>query len=441
MTIDPIQSEGKLIRLKRQSEPWMSRLIMTREKRYSSCEANVRTILQSDPAWEGVLGRSLFHHANTVFLKTPPSPFPPRSIGQEWTDGDDILMQQYIATKYDATPPRVAAVRIAVSSADLPEHHPVREYLSGVTWDGVPRIANWLETYGQATGPAQRLCGRWWLISAVARAFQPGCQVHTVLILESPEQGIGKSTLVSTMAVKKEWFADELADLGSKDAAQQLSGRWIIELGELSCMSRADQERAKSFFVRSDDRYRPSYGVRVGIYPRHCVFAGTTNSTAYLRDDTGNRRYWPVRVKAIDLDAVARDRGQLWAEAVTEYREGKSWWPTTPEERRILHTNAEERREIDVWYSIVAAYLADSEETTLHDVMEDSLKIDKAQMDKSKQMRVASILNMLGFTSSGRVRKSGKREVRWIRTPGTPLPWAHPQEEVCPGGVPGLSYE
>jgi predicted P-loop ATPase len=123
-----------------------------------------------------------------------------------------------------------------------------------------------------------------------------------------------------------EWFADEIADLGSKDSAQDLRGQWIIELGELSAMRRGEVERVKAFMSRSTDHYRPSYGRRSQDFPCQCVFIGSTNADTYLADETGNQRFWPVKVGRINLKTLRQDVGQLWAEADAAYRTGERWW-------------------------------------------------------------------------------------------------------------------
>jgi hypothetical protein len=172
-------------------------------------------------------------------------------------------------------------------------------------WDGVERLDRWLSTYlGADDSDYSRAVGSRWLISAVARTFQPGAKADCCLILEGP-QGIRKSTALRTIA--GEYFTDELADLGSKDAAMQTRGVWIIELSELDSLSHAEVARIKAFMSRTTDRFRPPYGMRLVESPRQCVFAGTVNHGTYLRDETGGRRFWPI-VQVFDsfLEAAQR---------------------------------------------------------------------------------------------------------------------------------------
>ena len=178
----------------------------------------------------------------------------------------------------------------------------MKAYLQGLLWDGVERLDRWLSTYlGAEDTDYSRAVGSRWLISAVARIFQPGAKADCCLILEGP-QGIRKSTALRTIA--GEYFTDELADLGSKDAAMQTRGVWIIELSELDNLSHAEVARIKAFMSRTTDRFRPPYGMRLVESPRQCVFAGTVNHGTYLRDETGGRRFWPVVCGRIDVEGL-----------------------------------------------------------------------------------------------------------------------------------------
>lgn len=211
-----------------------------------------------------------------------------------------------------------------VSDAALANRrHPVREYLAGLSWDGTPRLDTWLPTYASAEDSEYtRAVGALVLVAAVRRVRQPGCKFDEMLVLEGP-QGKGKSSLLATLAVREDWFSDDLPlNADTKRQMEALAGRWIVEAGELKGMRKGDAEALKGFLSRRVDRARMAYGRAPTELPRQCVIVGTTNSDKYLKDSTGNRRFWPVRTGELRLPELARDRDQLWAEAAAREAAG-----------------------------------------------------------------------------------------------------------------------
>ncbi len=234
--------------------------------------------------------------------------------------------------------------------------HAVREYLDGLEWDGEERVDSWLVRYlGAPDTPYVRAAGRKWLLGAVARALCPGCKFDTMMVLEE-RQGSGKSTVPRVLA-GDEWFSDSLpADLHRADAAQALQGKWIVELPELDGLSRSQVTTVKAFLSRQVDRARFAYDRYTRDYRRGCVFIGSANDAAYLRDPTGARRFWPVPAPDVDLDGLRGARDQIWAEATVLYLVGED--PVLPRE---LWADAareqEERHAEDPWADRLRDYL------------------------------------------------------------------------------------
>ena len=319
--------------------------------------ANVATVLKCHPEWRGVLGYNEFA-CRVLALREPPmreTDRPSVPCVGEWTDAHTSRVRAWMAglgfePGKDATD---SAVEIVARGQTF---HPVREYLAGLTWDGTKRLDRLLVTYfGARPSPYVALVGAKFMISAVARVREPGCKVDTMLILEGP-QGIFKSTAAKVLA-GDEWFADTALDFESKDAAQCLQGKWIYEIGELASFNRSEVTKIKAFVSSQADNLRPSYGRRNQDFPRQCVFIGTTNAKNYLGDTTGNRRYWPVACGAIDVEALRRDRDQLWAEAAARYGAGERWW-LEGEEVALAMAEQAEREAEDPWEAKIEAWIA-----------------------------------------------------------------------------------
>jgi hypothetical protein len=215
---------------------------------------------------------------------------------------------------------------VITDAARLNKFHPVHDYLDALRWDGVPRMDKWLTSYGGVEdNEYSRAVGSLFLTAAVRRVRNPGCKFDEMVVLEHEVQGTDKSSALATLAVRDEWFSDDLPlNVEGKQVIESLRGRWIVEAAEMSGMKRADIEHIKALLSRQVDRARLAYGRIVSEVPRQCVIVGTTNKLEYLRDTTGNRRFWPVRCKRFDLVTLRRDRDQLWAEAAAREASGVS---------------------------------------------------------------------------------------------------------------------
>ena len=230
------------------------------------------------------------------------------------------------------------------------------------------------------------------LIAAVARIMRPGCKNDHMPILEGA-QDKGKSTAIDLMF--SPWFSDDLADLGTKDSAMQVRVAWGIEVAELAAMTRNEIERTKSFITRKVDRFRPSYGRRVIEVPRQSVFWGSTNSDSYLKDETGGRRFWPLRCGKIDLKAIERDRDQLWAEAVALYDAGEPWWLTDAEVVRLAREEQSEREAEDAWQENISKFVEGKDDVSVGEILGQALYMDAAKWTQPDQNRVARCLKRM----------------------------------------------
>ena len=248
--------------------------------------------------------------------------------GHPSLDGDFenvcLVVRQLIAQQKEFEPSKDTMVDAVTRIALEYQFNPVLDYLDGLKWDGQKRIDTWLTVYlGAEDTPLYRAMGRKFLLAAVRRVRQPGCKFDNILTLEGP-QGSLKSTLVREMAGGRENFSD--ADILQSDKREQqelCEGVWFYEIAELSGLHKGGVEKVKAFASRQEDKARAAYARKVSVRPRTCVFVGTTNDDEYLQDQTGNRRFWPIRIGQIDIEAFRRDRDQLFAEAAVEEATGE----------------------------------------------------------------------------------------------------------------------
>jgi putative DNA primase/helicase len=396
------------------------------------------TILEHDPAWRGVLAYSEFERRPVLLRQPPQIDKVERPAGTGWTDLDATRAAAWLEHAWGLTVASKTVYEAATAVAARTPHHPVRAYLDAVTWDGAARVDGLLERYfGAPSTEYSRGVSRMLLLSAVARAMRPGCKVDTMVILEGA-QGAYKSSALRILAGDA-WFSDSKLPIGDKDAYQQLSGVWLYELGELEALKGRSAELVKAFVSASTDKYRASYGRSIEAYERSVVFVGTTNDPdGYLADQTGNRRFWPVRVARIDLDALRRDRDQLWAEAKARFDAGEPWWPDAELASRGAHE--QEARVIgDPWDDAIERWLAAQERlnpgagVTMLDVLRHACGLPLERTDKRAEQRASTILRQLGWARGPRVREDGERVRRWRRES---VPSAA-HEEGGPGGGAG----
>ncbi|HCL3291055.1 toprim domain-containing protein [Pseudomonas aeruginosa] len=374
---------------------------------------NVTLILGNDERWKGVISEDLFS-AKTVKRRATPY----GGQAGEWSDLDDMRTSQWLASEYGLRIKTLSVLEGVSVVANDNRYHPVREYLEGLSWDGQPRLRTWLKDrlggvplvappgYVEAVGVR-------YLISAVARVMVPGAKADCVLILEGL-QGKGKSTALKILG--GEWYMDTPFPLGDKEAYQMIRGKWIIELGELDAFNKAESTKAKQFFSASFDTFRASYARRTVDVPRQCVFAGTTNQDEYLKDPTGNRRYWPVSCTFVDLEGLRADRDQLWAEAMHLYKLGEPWWPQEAELPWFV-AEQDARHQADAWEFPILKWLETNPDkvVTTDTLLEKALNLDLGHWGKPEQTRVGQIMHRLGW----------RRERLPARTKSGIRPWGY----------------
>lgn len=374
--------------------------------------ANAAMALREAPELAGLWSYDeMARHA--LVTRTPPgSRLPPVTAPRPATDADVAAVQEWMQGAAISRLGREVAHQAADLVAREGAFHPVRQYLTGLQWDGTPRIGRWLSYYlGTEPSDYAAAVGRMFLIAMVARIMQPGCKADYMMVLEG-DQGAMKSTACSVLGGA--WFSDNLPDVTSgKDVAVHLNGKWLIEVAEMSALSKAEAGALKSFITRDTERYRPPYGRLEIVAPRQCVFIGTTNKTAYLRDETGGRRFWPVKVGTIDIDALRHDRDQLFAEAVVAYRRGDPWWPDRTFERAHIAPQQAERFEADAWEQAVNEWMVREKktETTILQVAKEALFIDTPKLGTADQRRIAVVLELLGWVRGERTMKGRP----WVR--------------------------
>ena len=331
---DVLQDDGD-------TEDWRLKFKVDAKKNPLPCPYNFGLICRNDPRLKGAAANDLFRGRIVV---TRDLPWRPVDLDPYWNNTDDAGLVEYVSQVYELQGKTaiIDANDIACAQNTV---HPVRDYLRGLEWDGTERLDTLLSDYlGAVDCPLTRAMTRKHFVAAVARVMRPGCKYDYVLTLIGQE-GSGKSTLVSTMA-RQDWFSDSLTSIEGKDAMEQLRGKWLIEMGELTNYKRSTSEAYKAFITKRDDSYRPAYGRKTETYPRQCVFFATTNERNFLKGDTGNRRFWVVECGE-DLPAkdvwkdLPGEVDQIWAEAVTRFREGEKLFLP-----REMEAEARERQEM-----------------------------------------------------------------------------------------------
>lgn len=410
---------------------------------------NVQTILENDPSLKGRIYHDEMAGRPMVAAPLPwePQKFP--YAARQWKDEDDSGLRGYMESVYQITGKEKIMDGFAVFALNH-RVNKLKDYLVSLVWDGVPRVDTLLIDYfGAENSIYVREAIRKTLVGAVARILCPGIKFDTMLILAG-KQGIGKSTFFKYLGM--EWYSDSLCTFEGKDAAELLQGYWIIEAGELTGMSKSEMNTVKQFLSKGDDVYRAAYGRRTEKHLRQCIIVGTTNEAEFLKDYTGNRRFWPVDLTGTGcLKNIRRDMPselpQIWAEAVMLYRLGEPLILSS-EAEKIAENVQEEHREASYSEGAIVEFLEkkvpkDWYKKSLYERQSwlnsefDQKKADESQMMHRDRICAWEIWNecfrMPGYN---RMRKSDSKEINSIleRLPG----WAKQKNAIRFGGEYGM---
>lgn len=377
---------------------------------------NAFLFFTNDDEWAGVLGWDLF--AESV-MKLKPPPFEGGAVG-EWNELDDHRALLWLSRRI-GEPGGDTVVKAVLLASHRNEFNKLKDHLESVEWDGVHRVKMWLIEWCHAMKTRKfrsmsqeekdrmlqylEKVGTKWLVAAIARVYEPGCRVDNMLILES-EGGFMKSTLFRELG--GEWFTDARLNFQDKDSLLILQGRWIVEMPELEGMNKSDASETKRFMTQHIDLFRPPYGRRLIKAPRRCILGGSVNHDQYLKDDSGNRRMWPVEVGGVvDIVEFKKIVPQLWAEALVMYHAGVKWW-VEPAEKYLFEEQQEDRYQQDAWEPIIADYLDGAgdwasvtgklNQSSVQLVLQYCLKLDMARRDQMAARRVASVFKRLAWS-------------------------------------------
>jgi predicted P-loop ATPase len=355
---------------------WMEGVVCNSKGQIQKTVHNVVLILEQHPDTKELFCLNE-RNLRIYYTRAPVWDLGNKSLDKQVSDDDAV----YCTAWFNATVRLSVGVDMVykgiLSVAGRRRMDPFRDWLGSLMWDGVGRLTTWLTDYAKTDDSryVQRV-SRCFLISAVARAFVPGCKVDTMLILGG-RQGAGKSTLLKNL-VGSDLFTDHLEDIHGKDSRMQVHGPVIIEVAELEAFSKPQTAAIKSFISTRFDNFRPPYGRAMDSFPRRCVFAGSTNRDTYLKDETGGRRFWPIAVGYwVDNEGLLSVRDQLWAEAVHAYKAGEPWW-LGEEDEALARVEQEAHREIDDWEEAIGGYLTlDKETAVMHRGLDASLATDR----------------------------------------------------------------
>lgn len=400
------------------------------------CRENVMYCLQLDPNLAGLVRQNDFTH---LIERVKPTPW--GHPAGEWNEEDDLMLGEYLLRTYRLAVKATSTLRNGVlMAARSAKYNPVVDLIRAEKWDGIPRLEHWLtDVYEIEERPYTRLIGKCFIMGMVKRALQPGCKFDYMLIIKG-EQGLKKSTAFRQLAYP--YFTDNAIRMGDKDSLMAMQLVWIAESAELESLNKSETTQIKQFLSAQEDMFRPPYGSQLIRAKRHAVNVGTTNADEFLKDATGDRRFWPLEVRVVNEDTLAGMRLQLFAEALHRLEKGERYWPSKDEERDLVFPEHEPFKRTDAWEDLIDAYVNRDNQDKHDDPMlppnakrdffprseiyERALLIKADRIDGAGNMdtRIGNAMKALGFDKHRET--SGKRRRGFLRRPPSP-PLATPQ--------------
>lgn len=412
-------------------------LVKGRRGKPEDCRENVFYAMRDDPRLKGLVRRNDF---SLLLERGPHAPWG-RPAG-DWDEEDDLMLGEYLLQVYGLGIKGKGTLRDGVlMTARLNRYNPIIDWIKAEKWDGTHRIDHWLtDVFEVQDRPYVRLIARCFMMGLVKRATDPGCKFDYMLIIKG-EQGLNKSTAFRALSFP--YFTDNAIRVGDKDSQMAMQLAWIVESAELESLNKSETTLIKQYLSAQEDWYRPPYGSQMVKAPRHSVNVGTTNADTFLKDATGDRRFWPLEVKAVNVDVLKAARLQLLAEALHRVQAGEQYWPTREEERTLVFPEQEPFKRSDPWEDMLSAYVNDPHRPnatemprverdffTTNELYEKALLIKADRIDGNGQMdtRVSNCMKLLGFV---RERPTTGRRLRGWRRAKPDMP-AQPDASSTP---------
>lgn len=386
---------------------------------------NILAYLRHHPKYAGLFRYDRFQ-GRVIVYKCPPWEDERKFKVRNLSNTDTTYITALLECEEGKLCPTASKVRECIEVMAFENWiNPPLEYFESLRWDGEKRLYRWLEVYLGANGDQEYLSavGMCWMIAGAARIYMPGCRAENMIVFEGP-QGELKSTALRKLATlgskgdEESYFCDTLtfSDIQKKDTTLKLCGKLIVEFPELAKLGHKEVEEVKQWMSIQDDEMRRPYGRETEKFPRQFILAGTTNEQFWLKDKTGNRRYWPVKVGSIDLASLSRDVPQLWAEAVFLFKSGEQWWLNKSSE---VWKKAEIEQAIrladDIWITPIERYLENTDKVTVDEILE-KIGVDVSKREEKHANRIRDILRRIGFEQKTKWDKDAKKNKHtWIR--------------------------